>query len=315
MWKKLRKNVFSGFIIISIFLAVPSIITLAVTGVVGQNSEDELISGRRVVVKYGNGTKTYEVNEFIGMVLASRFHISSEVELLKAESIMVRTDIYRMMGDEYSIDSEQLKMPYLTERQMKNQWGESYDINYNMIMDCVSSTKGTVITYKGELIEAKMQEVSGGKTLSGSKYLGEKYAYLAEVECTQDIQSENYLRVVTLSNKEFVKKIKNVYADVGLNESKPLSGMQIVSKSDSGYVLKIQVGNVVMSGGTFANILGINSPCMTIDESDGGVKITTKGVGDGFGVSLYYADYLAKNGEKCENILAKFYSGTTLSAW
>ncbi len=315
MWKKLRKNVFSGFIIISIFLAVPSIITLAVTGVVGQNSEDELISGRRVVVKYGNGTKTYEVNEFIGMVLASRFHISSEVELLKAESIMVRTDIYRMMGDEYSIDSEQLKMPYLTERQMKNQWGESYDVNYNMIMDCVSATKGTVITYKGELIEAKMQEVSGGKTLSGSKYLGEKYAYLAEVECTQDIQSENYLRVVTLSNKEFVKKIKNVYADVGLNESKPLSGMQIVSKSDSGYVLKIQVGNVVMSGGTFANILGINSPCMTIDESDGGVKITTKGVGDGFGVSLYYADYLAKNGEKCENILAKFYSGTTLSAW
>lgn len=315
MWKNFRKNVFTGFIIISIFLAVPCIITLAVTGIVGQSGEEEIVSGRRVTVKYGNGTKTYEVNKFIAMVLASRFDISSEIEVLKAESIMVRTDIYRMMGSEYSIDSETLQMPYLTERQMKSKWGESFDEKYNLILDCVAATKGTVITYNGELIEAKMQEVSGGKTLSGSKYLGEKYAYLAEVECTQDIQSENYLRVVTFSNKEFVKKIKNVYADVGLDENAPLSGVQIVSKSESGYVLKIQVGNVVVSGATLANILEINSSCMTIEDSDGGVKITTKGVGDGFGVSLYYADFMAKNGSTYNDILGKFYSETSLAAW
>ncbi|MBQ4284799.1 MAG: SpoIID/LytB domain-containing protein [Lachnospira sp.] len=315
MWKKLRKNVFIGFIIVSIYLLVPCMITLAVTGVVGQSESEELISGRRVIVKSGNVTKTYEVNKFIAMVLASRWDISKEMEVLKAQSIMVRTDIYRMMGEEYSIDSDKLQMPYLTERQMKNKWGESFEINYNLIMDCVNSTTGTVITYNGQLIEAKMQEVSGGKTLSGSMYLGENYAYLAEVECTQDIQSPNFLRVVTFSNKEFVKKIKNAYQDVVLDESNPLGAVQIVSKSESGYVIKIQVGNVVLSGGTLANILGINSSCMMLEKSDEGVKITTKGVGDGFGVSLYYADYMAKNGNSYEEILARFYSKTTLAAW
>ncbi len=314
MWKNFKKNVFSGFIIISIFLTVPCIITLSVTGIVEQSGADEIISGRRVVVKYGAGIKAYEVNKFIAMVLASRLHISSEVEVLKAESIMVRTDIYRMMGEEYSIDGEALNMPYLTERQMKNQWGENYESNYNMIMDCVAATQGVVITYNNELIEAKMQEVSGGKTLSGSRYLGEKYGYLAEVDCTQDIQSEKYLQVTTLSNKDFVKKIKNVYEDVGLDESAPLSKVQIASKSESGYVLKIQVGNVVLSGSSLAQILGIPSACMTMEECEEGVKITTKGVGDGFGVSLYYADFMAKNGSSYEDIITTFYSEISLTA-
>ncbi len=313
MFKAIRKYVVTVVLMVSIFLAVPCIITLSITGVVGNNTQDDAVTGRRVVVRYGNATKTYDVNKFIAMVLASRLNISSEVEVLKAQSVMVRTDIYRMMGDEYSIESETLKMPYLTERQMKSQWGKDYDTKYNLIMDCVGATTGMVLTYNGELIEAKMQEVSGGKTLSGEKYLGENYKYLAEVECTQDIQSPNFLRVVTFSNKEFVKKIKQEYADVGLDESNPLSGIQIVSKSDSGYVLKLQVGNVVLSGGTLANILGINSSCMTFEESDAGIKITTKGVGDGFGVSLYYADYLAKTGMDYKSILSKFYSGTTLT--
>ena len=91
-----------------------------------------------------------------------------------------------------------------------------------------------------------------------------------------------------------------------------MSGIQIVSKTDGGYVLKIQVGNVVMSGTTFAGIMEINSSCLTIERADSGIKITTKGSGDGFGVSIFHADEMAKAGGTYEDILKKFYSGITL---
>ena len=59
-----------------------------------------------------------------------------------------------------------------------------------------------------------------------------------------------------------------------------------MSKTDSGYVTKIQAGNVIMSGTEFAKILGLSSAAMTIENSNGKIKITTKGLGDGMGVSF-----------------------------
>lgn len=57
------------------------------------------------------------------MVLAKRLYMSSEVEVLKAESIMIRTDVYRLMGEQMIIDSSELGMEYMTTQQMKSKWG------------------------------------------------------------------------------------------------------------------------------------------------------------------------------------------------
>lgn len=38
----------------------------------------------------------------------------------------------------------------------------------------------------------------------------------------------------------------------------------MVSQTNMGYVTKIQVGNVVMSGDVFAKILGLNSPFLQL---------------------------------------------------
>jgi stage II sporulation protein D len=85
-----------------------------------------------------------------------------------------------------------------------------------------------------------------------------------------------------------------------------------VSKSDSGYIIKIRAGNVVMTGAEFAKILGLNSACMTIENLNGSIKITTKGVGEGFGVSIYTAEIMASQGSSYEEILKKFYSGVQI---
>jgi stage II sporulation protein D len=227
---------------------------------------------------------------------------------------MIRTDIYRIMGDAMSIDSTSLGMDYMTETQMKNDWGTQYEVNYNLVTDCVAATSGRMINYNGALIEARYTQISSGTTLSGAEVLGDTYAYLAKVSCPDDMQSPDYLSVCTISYKEFVKKMKAQYSDIGLEESNPFKAIQVVSKSADGYVLKLQVGNVVMSGEKFAEILGINSACMTIENLDNSIKITTKGKGNDFGVSIYTADIMAGQGSSYEEILKKFYTGIILSS-
>jgi stage II sporulation protein D len=211
-----------------------------------------------------------------------------------------------------SIDSTSLNMEYLTVSQMKSLWQDNYEENYNLINDCVLST-GNLCIFSGEqLIDARYTAVSSGTTLSGAELLGEGYEYLLAVACSEDIKSPKYLSVETFSNKEFVKKMTNAYSQIGLKESDVFGNIQIAARTDSGYIIKIQVGNVVMTGAEFAKILGLNSACMTIENLDGSIKITTKGVGEGFGVSIYTADVLAGQGKSYEEILKNFYGGVQI---
>ena len=61
---------------------------------------EEITDGKTVTVSYKNATQSVDVEKFIAMVLADRLYMGDEVELLKAESIMIRTDIYRMLGEQ-----------------------------------------------------------------------------------------------------------------------------------------------------------------------------------------------------------------------
>lgn len=300
------------FSVIAVYLLVPFIITMTVTGKVEQNYSDTLISGRSVTVHYKNASQSMDINKFIVMVLAARFSNSQEIEVLKAESIMIRTDIYRIMGDSMNIDSTSLSMAFLTENQMKNEWKDKYEENKELLSDCVAATGNNVIIYNNQYIEARYTNISNGKTLPGEQFLGQEYAYLAPVECPEDIKSPDYLCVTTFSYKDFVKKIENVYNQAGVHDNAPFQDIQIVSKTDSGYVAKLQIGNVIMTGAEFAKILELPSACMIIEDLQGSIKITTKGAGDGLGVSLYTADVMAKQGSSYEEILKKFYSGITI---
>ena len=92
------KKILTVILIFCIYVAVPAVITLSVNSDDSQGVSQENIYGPRVNVKYKNGTKSVSVNEFVTMVLAKRFESGDETETLKAMGIMIRTDIYRVMG-------------------------------------------------------------------------------------------------------------------------------------------------------------------------------------------------------------------------
>ena len=273
-----KKKCAAVIVFIAIYLLIPTIVTLNVTGVVYTPVNEDYSDGRKVIVKYR-----------------------------KAESIMIRTDVYRLMGEQMIIDSSELGMEYMTTQQMKSKWGKDYEDNYNLVKDCTAATSGLAIRYNDKYIEARYTYITSGSTLSGASILGDEYAYLSAVECNNDKNAQDYV-VKTISNKDFVNSFEKKYDSINLDKNNLAQQIQIVSKNEAGYVLKLQIGNVVMSGSEFAYVLGINSPNFSIEYMQTGVKITTIGVGEGFGVSVYTADCMAKAGSSYEDIIETFYN-------
>ena len=57
------------------------------------------------------------------------------------------------------------------------------------------------------------------------------------------------------------------------------------------------------------SVFSLNSTCFSIKEVDGEVRIVTKGYGQGYGMSQYGANEMAKQGSTYKEILEYYYSG------
>ena len=61
------------------------------------------------------------------------------------------------------------------------------------------------------------------------------------------------------------------------------------------------------------NCLGLNSACCYIKEVEGKVRIVTKGLGHGIGLSQYGANELAKEGNDYKEILQYYYKDVEIT--
>ncbi len=302
------KKTLIWIVVICVYLCVPALITLAVSGKADTEFESGEIYGPRVNVQYGSAVKTVEVNKFVEMVLASVYEENDKPEMLKALGIVVRTNIYRIMGDKKEIDSDELAMNYYTSSEMRDEWGSSYQERAQIIKESVSATGQRVIKYSGNLIDARFTRLTNGKTLSGSKYLGEEYTYLKEVDCPKDMENENFYTHVTFKGKELAKLINNKYKNANIREDNAAQDIQIVSKTEDGYIVKLQIGNAVIGGEAFASMVGVKSAFFTIETSnEGSVRIVSKGDGTGLGMSLNTANSMAAQDSTYTDIIQNFF--------
>ena len=62
----------------------------------------------------------------------------------------------------------------------------------------------------------------------------------------------------------------------------------------------------------FRDRFGLASACFTIAEVDGRVRVVTKGLGHGYGLSQWGANELAKDGKDCVEILKYYFPNISL---
>lgn len=130
----------------------------------------------------------------------------------------------------------------------------SYEINNQLVYDAVDEVLGKYLDYNGRPALTTYSASCAGKTVSAEKtWGGTQYPYLCG-----GVQSIENVRVntVVLTTDEVKSYIESFDgANIELSEN-PNEWFEVLSKDSTGYVEKIRVGNIVISGNAFrSNIL------------------------------------------------------------
>ena len=240
-----------------------------------------------------------DLNDNMVKIMAPYYEEGDGGEFLKALAIVVRTYYENNEGEDFFSPES------WTYTQMKENWGEYYPAYYEAISAAIEETDGIVMTMESGEVKPYFCRVSAGYT----RRLED--SCLAMVGCNEDLNSPEYLTVVTLSGEMVMEKIKKYHEDVKL-QGDVLESFQIVSRDEAGYVTEFMIGNIIMSGDEAAKIFGLASGNFIISVSGDSMVFTVKGVGSGYGMSLYSARKKAAAGAGYRELLFYFYKNISI---
>lgn len=260
------------------------------------------------------------IDQYLYGVVSAEMPANFEIEALKAQAIVARTyTIYKIKnsGEKHEnadiCDSSACCQAWITKEDRLNRWDEEVREEYwGKIVNAVDSTKGKIITYENEPINAFFHSNSGGTTeIPLNVWGGSGYPYLQVVSTSGEDAYTQYNSEIELSQSEVIAKIKAVHSEFEIDFSKE-DAIQILEYTESERIKTIKFGNVNLSGVEARNIFGLRSAKFSVQKIEDKIKFTVIGYGHGVGMSQTGADALAKQGNSFEDIIKHFYIGVEI---
>lgn len=277
------------FMVLWMTVMIPYVTTLAWTGRIRTDTGEEV-----------------PAEEFLTGVVAAEIPAEYGIETLKAQAVLARTYIYRLVDPGLErIREEELDIDCLSMREMEKKWGkEHFKEYYGKIRTAVQETEGLVAEYDGELIEPFYCEASAGKTRKLAAY-----PYIRSVESPGDLGAGEFLCVRTFTEAEFADKIGRIGGPRPGADG--IAGkIQIIERDDAGYVKRVQIGDMDYSGDEVRDSLGLLSSCFRFSSADGKIRVSSKGIGSGYGFSQTGADAMEREqGSEFRELLKYYFQG------
>lgn len=255
------------------------------------------------IVQVQTKTKTLQVplDDYLVGVIAGEMPVSFEIEALKAQAVASRTFV---LSRDLKVDNTTNSQVYLSDQQMKKNWGKSYSQNKEKVKKAVQDTHNQVLTYQGEYISALFFSSSNGKTVNCGDYFSGDKVYLKAVDSRWDIQEDpHFIRKKTYTKKQ----LAHIFGISSVN-------IEIMSYTKSGYVQKVIVNQKEYSGREIREKLGLASSCFQIQFTAQGYQFITKGSGHGVGMSQYGAQGMAKEHKSYQDILKHYYQNIEIKS-
>ena len=254
------------------------------------------------------------LDEYICHVVSAEMPVTFELEALKAQAVVARTyTIYKISKDPKHdnadiCDSSACCQAWISKENRFARWEESErENNWNKIMTAVSETKGKIVTFQNEPINAFFHSNSGGKTeIPFYVWGGSGYPYLQVVETSGEDGYSEYQSETEISKDELIQKMLMQHPNftIDFNEEHPI---QILEYTDSGRVKTIKIGNENISGVEARKLFSLRSANFQVEILENSVKFKVIGYGHGVGLSQTGSDSLAKQGFNYEEIIHHFY--------
>lgn len=304
------KRTIAAFLTIIFFLIIglPSMI---VWGSITENERSGLllpknkkaaVKERSITLKQGNKLIRLDLDEYLQGVIAGEMPAGFALEALKAQAIAARTYALKQTAYGSKAISSDFKssQAWISEAEMKKRWGADYPVNRERIRQAVLATKGEVLFYQGELINAYYHSTCGGRTASSEEVFGQRLPYLEGVECRWDKKSLRYHDAKTLSLAAVQEKLKLSGSGVSL---------KVVKRTKSGRIAEIKINDKSFTGREIRSLLGLRSAAFTWKTEEGKITFYTTGYGHGVGLCQFGANGLAKEGRDAHTILRHYYPG------
>ena len=319
IWKDILLSAFLGLVMPTLILGVllqlrdqddnepTAAQTQPVTEAGGEQEELYI----RVVL--GEETTQMLLEEYLVGVLLAEMPADFEEEALKAQAVVART--YALRRHESGNKHEQggvcgestccqgYKSP---EDYVKNGGTKA---SVDKIRRAVQQTHGEVLTYEGDLIEGTYFSTSGGMTEDALEVWGVDIPYLKATESPGEEHASHDTDTALFTREEFLACI-----DTELTGD-PEDWIGQVTYTAGGGVQTIQIGSRNYTGTELRSLLGLPSTNFTMTPANNGIFVVTHGYGHRVGMSQYGADAMAASGVDYRQILAHYYSGTTLEQY
>ena len=259
-----------------------------------------VVRGDVVAVLQGGGVLLVNVlplEDYLVGVLGSEMPRSFPLEALKAQAVAARTYALQKKLEQYG-------QPFHLGSSVISQVYGGLKAEDPRTREAVEATRGLVLTFDLQPIEAYFHSSCGGKTESGANALGRDLPYLKPVSCPcGKLPTSQWSMVV--SNDELKTALG----------TKPV-GLKVEGRTSTGRAQRVHYApNRSVDAVTFRERIGytkLKSLQFEIEPSSNGWAIHGSGFGHGAGLCQWGAKVLADGGQDFRQILSHYYPGTEL---
>lgn len=292
------------------------------TNIIGEPESQVIDSGKYNSVNLLHSDtgeiETLSMEEYLYGVVSAEMPADYEIEALKTQAIVARTyTAYKMFkGSKHNgadiCDQADCCQAWISKEDRLAKWNEeTRENNWQKIASAVDETKGLIITFNGEPINAFFHSNSGGTTeIVSNVWGGTDYPYLQSVATAGEEEYSQYSSIVTLTKEELIEKIQETHPEAQIDFNIE-NQIQILEYTDSGRVKTIQLGNISISGVEARTIFGLKSAKFNVEIGEN-IVFNVVGYGHGVGLSQTGADSMAKTGANYEQIINHYYSNVKI---
>ncbi len=291
----------------------------------GDNRIEHNHLGKDILIEINGLYKTMDVEEYVLGVLPGTISVDYDMEALKVQAILIRTNVLKEMEEKGSADALDLSYQYLSVEERRDLFGaRNFERYSNKFERAVVETAGKVLRQEDTLIMAMYHEVSIGKTASATEVLGEEIAYLQSVDSSQDVEAKYYMNVVSytweqlqqLENKDneavINKETEQVVETTKEEEQGKSQDIQVSEATENGFVKKLSVDGTIYTGEESVERYGLSSMNFYVEKMEDGVRFVCLGKGNCLGISQYGANWMALNGKNAEEIIDHYYKKVSI---
>lgn len=278
----------------------------------------------RVYLHQENRVAYMQLEDYLVGVVGAEMPAEFPLDALKAQAVAARTYTLKRIGaagvdntlhaGADVCDDHRHSQAWLSRDELKKRWGAILYYNYYYkVKKAVDETRGQVLTYQGELIEAAYHASCGGRTENSADVWKYQTPYLKSVSCPYDADP-NPVQTASYSLEQVDKALGTSLSAVPVAGQKKITAeFKLVEKTNTGCPKTLQIGNRQFPAVAVRDRLGLRSTKFTWDIEGDTVTFTTTGYGHGVGLCQYGAKGMAEHGYNYSVILGHYYSGAEIT--